>query len=423
MIYPVIGLSLAGAFTINLAKHLIVSDTQPPDRVQLWDADQPPEPKRRHLPWSLLVILAVQAAFSLSLVWSNTAFADEADQMIQGNMLWDHYLHGTPLLPQMFHDYGTPQLWPVLGALASDIGGIAGARILAMCFMLAASLLLFQTGRKLFGQDAAIAATAIWAVTDPVLRLTFATWDPLACLLIIAALRLVVQVPVSRRKGETVAAAALVLGLAGMTSFPFAVYGPVVVVVALLVWSEQMGKRLAIWCTAWLGAGAVGVMVGVLTVFHLWKYILDAAATHPSAARGVSQGAAAVIRAAWSWDGLLFALAVAGVAIAFGTDKRRRLIVAALAASALVIPLYQVHLGTAFAMDKQISAGTGLAALAAGYAIARFRPGRLAVACRLRRRRRADDLPGLHRSVVRAQHLPLLAQYDAAHARARAAGQ
>jgi hypothetical protein len=48
--------------------------------------------------------------------------------------------------------------------------------------------------------------------------------------------------------------------------------------------------------------------------------------------------------------------------------------VAALAAAALAVPLYQAHLGTAFGMDKQISVGSGFAALAAGYMVARLKP-------------------------------------------------
>src|SRR5690242_28354 len=43
----------------------------------------------------LTVICAVQAAASLTLVWSNTAFTDEADYLRLGHILIAHWLHGT----------------------------------------------------------------------------------------------------------------------------------------------------------------------------------------------------------------------------------------------------------------------------------------------------------------------------------------
>ena len=51
-------------------------------------------PRRRILVHPLTAICAVQAALSLSLVWSNTAFADEAQYLSSGQLEWAHWLHG-----------------------------------------------------------------------------------------------------------------------------------------------------------------------------------------------------------------------------------------------------------------------------------------------------------------------------------------
>jgi hypothetical protein len=87
-------------------------------------------------------------------------------------------------------------------------------------------------------------------------------------------------------------------------------------------------------------------------------------------------GAEQVFKPVWSWDGLIFVAACAGAvtAIILERPRARGILIAALAASALPVPLYEVHIGYAFALDKQISAGTGIAALAAGYLVARLRP-------------------------------------------------
>ena len=55
-------------------------------------------------------------------------------------------------------------LYPPLGALADSVGGLAGARILSLGFMLVASALLWRTASRLFDRRAAFFATAMWVV-------------------------------------------------------------------------------------------------------------------------------------------------------------------------------------------------------------------------------------------------------------------
>lgn len=111
------------------------------------------------LSWPLVAVLSVQAALSLSLVWSNTAFGDEANYLWQGHLEWAHWLHGSAI--PAFHDSGAQEIYPPLGALAESIGGLAGARILSLCFMLGATILLYLTSSRLFGTRAAIIASGL----------------------------------------------------------------------------------------------------------------------------------------------------------------------------------------------------------------------------------------------------------------------
>ena len=70
-------------------------------------------PVRHSLPatWPLLVVLAVQAALTLRLVWADTAFQDEALYLWAGHLEWANVLHGTPL----------PQFSSFLRPVASSI--------------------------------------------------------------------------------------------------------------------------------------------------------------------------------------------------------------------------------------------------------------------------------------------------------------
>lgn len=71
-------------------------------------------------------------------------------------------------------------IYPPLGALADSIGGLAGARILSLAFMLGATFLLWATTSRLFGKRAGFFAAALWALLGPTLKLgAFATFDPL----------------------------------------------------------------------------------------------------------------------------------------------------------------------------------------------------------------------------------------------------
>src|ERR1700728_3089828 len=60
--------------------------------------------------WPLLTVLGVQAALSLKLVWSNSAFQDEALYLRAGHLELAHWLHGTaiPDFPSYFS--GAPVL-------------------------------------------------------------------------------------------------------------------------------------------------------------------------------------------------------------------------------------------------------------------------------------------------------------------------
>ena len=106
-----------------------------PGREQVQDGHLEPAPHAPRRPitrqgWLLLAVLAVQAALSLRLVWSNTAFQDEALYLWAGHLEWSHWLYGAPMPAFQNYFSGAPVVYPTLGALADTYGGLASARLL-----------------------------------------------------------------------------------------------------------------------------------------------------------------------------------------------------------------------------------------------------------------------------------------------------
>jgi 4-amino-4-deoxy-L-arabinose transferase-like glycosyltransferase len=163
----------------------------------------------------LLAVLAVQAALSLRLVRADTAFQDEALYLWAGHREWAHWLHGMPVPPFPAYFSGAPVVYPPVGALADSVGGLAGARVLSLVFMLGATVLLWGTAGRLFGRRAAFFAAALFATAGPVLHLgAFATYDAMSVLLVALAAWCVVRAGGRQDATGWMAAAGAVLALA-----------------------------------------------------------------------------------------------------------------------------------------------------------------------------------------------------------------
>ena len=116
---------------------------------------RPVRPTGWRLPsgWPLLPVLIVQTLLSLRLVRADTAFQDEGLDLWAGHLQWASWLHGTAIPPFPYYFSGAPVIYPPLGALADRAGGLAGARILSLVFMLGATTLLWSAARWRFGRE------------------------------------------------------------------------------------------------------------------------------------------------------------------------------------------------------------------------------------------------------------------------------
>src|SRR6185437_624985 len=228
-------------------------------------------PLLRRVPLPLAAVLLVQAVASLRLVWSNTAFADEALYLWAGHLDWASWLDGAKISAQISKEAfptffsGAPVIYPPLGALADSLGGLSAARLLSLLFMLGATALLWGTTRRLYGQRAALFAAALFAVLGPTLHLgAFATYDALRVVLIALSAWCVVRAGERGRGTGWMIAAGTALAIANAVAYSSVPFDLVVLALALLTAWPSGGGLAARRCATVLATVVVLLAAGVL---------------------------------------------------------------------------------------------------------------------------------------------------------------
>jgi|HubBroStandDraft_2_1064218.scaffolds.fasta_scaffold00352_1 hypothetical protein len=329
----------------------------------------------RHAPgwWPLVAVLIVQAAFSIRLLHADTAFEDEATYLWAGHLEWAHWLHGTPLPQFPAYFSGAPVLYPPIGALADSIGGLTGARVLSLIFMLVATTFLWGTVSKLYGNRAAFFAAALFAVSGPTLHLgAFATYDAMSVFLIAFASWCVVRPREGQEATGWMVVAAIALAVANATAYSTLLFDPIVVLLAVFTAFPKPGGKIA--------ARRVAIFVIIVAVLLLAGLLIGGGSylgglERTTLAR-VSGGASplTVLTDAWSWTGLIIVPALCGVVISLvGRHGRMQTwLLAILTVAAILGPLEQARLHTIASLDKHVGLGAWFAAIVAGYAVDRF---------------------------------------------------
>jgi hypothetical protein len=326
------------------------------------------------LSWlSLAVILTVQAVISLRLVWGNTAYTDEALYLWAGRMEWAHWLHGSPIPAFPTYFSGAPVIYPPLGSIADSIDGLAGARILSLCFMLGATSLQWATTSRLYGRRAGFFGAGLWAFLGPTLKLgAFATFDAMSLFLLALAVWCGVRAGPRRDSAPWVAAAAGALVLANATAYSTAIFDPVVIAVVLLAWWPLPTPKQAAMRAAWLGAFTVSGVILLVTVAGS-LYGVGISQTVLSRASG-NNPMSVVLSDAAKWMAPIIAAAIAGLLLCSMAERERGrfAMIGVLLCSALLVPLEQARIHTVTSLDKHTDFGAWFVAIAAGYAVAKL---------------------------------------------------
>src|ERR1700761_2443526 len=323
--------------------------------------------------WPLVPILILQAALSARLIRADTAFQDEALYLWAGHLEWASLLHGgaLPQFPAFFS--GAPVIYPPLAALVDSVGGLDGARLLSLAFMLGATALLYATSGRLFGKWAAFFSAVLFAIISPTLHLgSFATYDAMALFLVALAAWLVVQAGNRADATLWMAAAGLALALANLTLYPSALFDPVVILLALVVAYPRPGGRLAVSRALTLLA-IVAVLVTAAMLLGGRRYWHGVAVTTVTRASG-DDPALTVLQNSWAWTAVIVVTAVAGAVTGWLSHPRtaRAWALTLLAAAILLVPVEQAGLHSTASLNKHVDLGAWFAAIAAGYALERF---------------------------------------------------
>jgi 4-amino-4-deoxy-L-arabinose transferase-like glycosyltransferase len=323
---------------------------------------------------SLMVILAVQAALSVRLVWSNTAFMDEALYLWAGHLEIAHWVNGTrmPTSIPAFSTYfsGAPVIYPPLGAIADAYGGLAGARLLSLGFMLGATSLLYATTSRLFGRTAAVAAAAVFALLGSTQFLSaVATYDAMALFLLALSSWLVIRAHGAMSEPLLVIAG-LVLALADATKYATALWDPVVIALAALT----VGRGG--WLRAGFRSARLAVYVAIPLAVALFRfggapYLRGVMfTTLARQAGGATTSPVVALEDSFAWLWLVLALALVAVGVSFTDRLRTRLLCIALAVATLPALLHPGQIHTLVSLQSHVAFGAWFGAIAGGYVLA-----------------------------------------------------
>ena len=349
-----------------------------PPRAEPGPAPEPAPRRARGFPaWPALLLAPVligQACLSLRLVWSNTAYQDEALYLWAGKLEWAHWLHGAPIPPFPYYFSGAPVVYPPVAAAFNAIGGLAGARIFSLICMLGATILLWRATRHLFGPGAAWPAAALWALLGPTQRLgAFATFDAMALLLLALAAWSAITAASRRHVARWLIIATLAMLAANAAKYASAIFDPVILALPWVTGCPRPGGKTAMARSA---AMVTYLSAGVITLILVagGQYASGISATTLARAHG-QQSPLDVLSLSWQWVGVAIAGGIGGVLLSIAGRNFRRhrtLLLALLAGTALLVPFQQARIHSTTSLDKHVAFGAWFAAIAAGYAVNRL---------------------------------------------------
>lgn len=330
---------------------------------------------RKFLSWLPLgAILAVQFALSYRLIFRNGAYIDEGTYLSAGHWELHVLLHGGPnlYLPTFFS--GAPTIYPILGALAADVGGLHAARFLSLGFMLLATILCYDTARRLWGRPAGWLAAGLFVTTQGTQFLgAFATFDAMSLMLIALATWIVIRFASSVKTSTLIYLAAPVMVFANATKYASGIFDPIIFLLAFFVILTYHDLRCALRTTGTLIA-AFCVLLFALLAIAPSTYLAGISSTTTNRATSnitVSQ----VLHDSWSWVGAIacISLFAAALAVALAWKRKSKWAVAGtvstLAIAVLLAPANQARIHTTISLNKHVTFGALFGAIAAGWLV------------------------------------------------------
>jgi hypothetical protein len=320
----------------------------------------------------LPVILAVQAALSGRLIFRNTAFLDEADYLSAGRWMLHTWAHGGIDIRFGTFYSGAPCVYPVIGAVLDEAGGLHAARAFSLVCMLVATVACHLTAHELWGRPAGWLAAAAFASTEGTQFLgAFATYDAMALMLMALATWTAVRSAHRPRPNRWMFLAVAVLALANFTAYSSALFDPVVIAVAGLVMVAPLGPRRALATAAAMLAGLASMLAAIAAVVpcdYLTGLLVSTVDRIPATTPPL-----VVMEDAWFWVGGIAGLAVTATLVAALSARRDRSgrhrvgLLAVLTLAVALAPVDQARIHTLSSLAKHVTFGAWFAAVAVGF--------------------------------------------------------
>jgi Dolichyl-phosphate-mannose-protein mannosyltransferase len=321
----------------------------------------------------LAVIMAVQLALTVRLIRQGYASNDEGRYIDAGHALIYELLHGggSPYFETYFS--GAPVVYSPLAAMADYVGGLAAVRLMSAVFMQTATMMLYLTGKRLFGYWPAIIACALYAGLGPVQYVgRNAIYDALALMLLSMAAYC------ATRSGEAkwLLLVPVALLAADAAKYIVLLFNPTVVFMA--AHQARGGLNAVVKRTLVLGGTTAALLV--LAVFLAGtSYLQGMMFTTIARKSGYNALLSAtvtpdrvIVSEAWSWFGLIIALAFAAAVVAWliPGERRKAGLLLALSITTILVTLEAIHLKTDQSTGRHDAFAAWFGCLAAGYVLA-----------------------------------------------------
>ncbi len=317
--------------------------------------------------WALWSVLAAQATLTLPWMWRTAPFSGEALYLSAAHSGWGPLFAETTSLP------GSPVLYPPVVSVFDTLGGLIGARLLSLLFMLGATALVYLMGDRMFGQFSGLLAALLFAVCGIIVHLgAAATFDPMALFFLVLSLYAAVRM----RDGAVwwVLLCPVALAVANATKYTTIVWDPLIVGTVLFYgWSK---RAQAICLTISVVATVVVLDIGILMLGgadFATAVMLNTFYRSPQA--GQPSSMLSVFGHAMLMTGLIVLIAIAGVwvSVVKKMPASATAFLCLLVIAALIAPIEQARIHQMASLDQNMSFGLPFAALGAGYALGGWR--------------------------------------------------
>lgn len=317
--------------------------------------------------WALWSVLAAQATLTLPWMWRTAPFSGEALYLSAAHSGWGPLVAETTSLP------GSPVLYPPIVGVFDSAGGLIGARLLSLLFMLGATALVYLMADRMFGQISGLLAALLFAVCGIIVHLgAAATFDPMALFFLVLSLYAAVRM----RDGAVwwVLLCPVALAVANATKYVTIAWDPLIIGTVLLYgWSK---KAQAVCLAISVGATVAVLDVGILMLGgpdFATAVMLNIFYRSPQA--GPPSSMFSVFGHAMLMTGLIVLIAIAGVWVSLvkKMPATATAFLCLLVIAALIAPIEQARMHQMASLDQNMSFGLPFAALGAGYALGGWR--------------------------------------------------